>query len=68
MNYAKFLRTPFLQNTSGWLLLYNLTEHNLILFFFGNQENSAIQANDSADVFSYALLHRSPFTAPWVFT
>ena len=41
---------------------------NIILFFFGNQENSAIQANDSADVFSYALLHRSPFTAPWVFT
>ena len=22
VNFAKFLRTPFLQNTSGWLLLY----------------------------------------------
>ena len=22
MNFAKFLRTPFLQNTSGWLFLY----------------------------------------------
>ena len=22
MNFAKFLRRPFLQNTSGWLLLY----------------------------------------------
>ena len=67
MNYAKFLRTPFLQNTSGWLLLYNLTEHNLILFFFGNQENSAIQANDSAGVLvMYFFTGHLP--VPWVFT
>ena len=26
VNYAKFLRTPFLQNTSGWLLLRNVFE------------------------------------------
>ena len=28
MNFAKFLRTPFLQNTSGWLLLTKLHDPN----------------------------------------
>ena len=28
MNFAKFLRTPFLQNTSGWLLLTTLHDPN----------------------------------------
>ena len=28
VNFAKFLRTPFLQNTSGWLLLTKLHDRN----------------------------------------
>ena len=40
MNFAKFLRTPFLQNTSGWLLLTKLHDPNrrkmkpLCFYFF----------------------------------
>ena len=29
VNFAKFLRTPFLQNTSGWLLLTKLHDPNM---------------------------------------
>ena len=28
VNFAKFLRTPFLQNTSGWLLLFKMALSN----------------------------------------
>ena len=28
VNFAKFLRTPFLQNTFGWLLLWELSKYN----------------------------------------
>ena len=34
VNFKKFLRTPFLQNTSGRLLLdFQLTQHQIILFY-----------------------------------
>ena len=32
VNFVKFLRTPFLQNTSGWLLLWFEKVENIILF------------------------------------
>ena len=35
MNFAKFLKTPFLQNTSGLLLLKQLLSLPPGIFFFG---------------------------------
>ena len=38
VNFAKFLRTPFLQNTSGWLLLLH-EKSNIVYYIWNTKKN-----------------------------
>ena len=51
LNFEKFLRTPFLQNTSGWLLLKKSTSQKK--FFQNTSKNSLVGRCPVENLFSY---------------
>ena len=50
LGLAKFLRTPFLQNTSGWLLLKPVLRYSQLLLFQGVNFQYYMQNYDSTKI------------------